>query len=226
MVKPELTEEFLHIIGAHEAALDQVQDYIYKLDRHIVAKSALKGKQRVERAVDVKLSKPFDCVLTFYILSDLDKVIIGKPALKVWKYQTTDKGDHLTIDGRTFTIEAMEVEETRIHALRTELEQDLLSKFPKVFSTEPRPPQERAFKHQIIITDETPVLSPAFYATPEEKKVIYGFVDEKLKAGILVPAVEGSWVSPVFAIKQHGKYRVVTDLRPATYSSPSIKAKF
>lgn len=196
------------------------------MDRHIVAKSALKGKQRVERAVDVKLSKPFDCVLTFYILSDLDKVIIGKPALKVWKYQTTDKGDHLTIDGRTFTIEAMEVEETRIHALRTELEQDLLLKFPKVFSTEPRPPQERAFKHQIIITDETPVLSPAFYATPEEKKVIYGFVDEKLKAGILVPAVEGSWVSPVFAIKQHGKYRVVTDLRPATYSSPSIKAKF
>ena len=44
--------------------------------------------------------------------------------------------------------------------------------FPNLFSTTPRPPLERAFKHQSRKTDEIPDLSAAYYTAPHEKKVI------------------------------------------------------
>lgn len=142
----------------------------FALKKPIIAKSALRGTQKVTFAAKINLPKPFRCTLTFYVLPNLEKIIIGKPTLRKWKYQTTENGDHLDIEGRLFTIANLELEESNLHKLRKNLESDLLANFPQLFATEPRPPKERTFKYDIRTTDEIPVLSPAYFATPEEKK--------------------------------------------------------
>ncbi|KAG7664215.1 uncharacterized protein J8A68_002278 [[Candida] subhashii] len=142
----------------------------FALKKPIIAKSALRGTQKVTFAAKINLPKPFRCTLTFYVLPNLEKIIIGKPTLRKWKYQTTENGDHLDIEGRSFTIANLELEESNLHKLRKNLESDLLANFPQLFATEPRPPKERTFKYDIRTTDEIPVLSPAYFATPEEKK--------------------------------------------------------
>lgn len=56
-----------------------------------------------------------------------------------------EEGDDLDIEGEVFTLYELAIERPEIQQTRKQLEKELVDKFPNLFSTTPRPPQERFF---------------------------------------------------------------------------------
>ncbi|KAG7660373.1 uncharacterized protein J8A68_006115 [[Candida] subhashii] len=188
----------------------------------IVARTASNIFHKIKHETEIKLPKPFDCTLRVYLMKNLKQLLIGEPTLRKWNYEMRENRDKVCISKRCFYIvprkiykipKKSDVLSITLEKDFTDFKQQLLKKYPMLFSTEPRPPKERTYKYHIITKDEIPVLQVPYFQTPEEKQVIKAFIDEKKKAGVLVDEIPGSWLSPVFAIKQKTKYRVVVDLR-------------
>lgn len=177
----------------------------------IFAHTASSKTHQINFAAKICLGDPFNVTLEFYLLDGLKMLIIGEPTLRSWKYSLDDGGDYLKIEGRKVRLNSMVIFD--LPRIGEELKATLKQKYPKLFDTTPRPPQDRLFKHEIITKDEIPVLLVPYFTTVEAKKVIKEFIKEKLEAGILVPAPPDAWLSPVFAIIQNGGHRVVVDLR-------------
>ena len=61
-------------------------------------------------------------------------------------------------------------------------------KYPKLFETKLRPPPPRDFQYKIQLTDHTQIYSKPYKCNQEEQALIKDFINEKLEAGVLVPA--------------------------------------
>ena len=71
-------------------------------------------------------------------------------------------------------------------------------KYPKLFETKLRPPPPRDFQYKIQLTDHTQIYSKPYKCNQEEQALIKDFINEKLEAGVLVPAPIDAWYTQYF----------------------------
>ncbi|KAF6069716.1 Reverse transcriptase (RNA-dependent DNA polymerase) family protein [Candida albicans] len=90
-------------------------------------------------------------------------------------------------------------------------------KYPKLFETKLRPPPPRDFQYKIQLTDHTQIYSKPYKCNQEEQALIKDFINEKLEAGVLVPAPIDAWLHPIFPIRKtnanQSSTKIAVDLR-------------
>lgn len=192
--------------------------------------AAFDETQAIEHETEITLPEPLNTKVKVYLVHDLDQILIGEQTLREWRYSIDEEGSKVCLSNNKCIllmpnypnkkIQKKEVYSMQIKTTKTQTtnsnstyKTQLINKYPELFSTENRKPKDRTFKYHILTEDEIPVFLVPYFATHEEQKVIEEFITEKKKAGILVDEIPGSWLSPIFTVKQKTKYRVVVDLR-------------
>lgn len=172
----------------------------------------------ITEMVTIQLPSPFSSQIEFYILDHLPNIIIGKPTLQLWCYTITPDGEQVIINNKKITLNHhsfIPCQRININPLLQpdEIKAYLLETYPRLFDITPREAQDRNFKYHLVTSDETPIHLRAYPSGPDEKRAIEKFIQTNLEAKVICKGVPNSWVSPIFAIKQKDKFRIVCDLR-------------
>ena len=188
---------------------------VTKLRRIATARTASNLSHTIESVAIVKI---FDVFLEFYILDHLNKIIIGRPTLQKWNYHLTKEGEFILINNQRFHIHSLQLKsEESLEQIRERLKREFAIKYPQLFHTKLRPPPPREFQYRIQLTDHTQIYCKPYKCNQEEQALIKEFIDEKLEAGVLVPAPIDAWLHPIFPIRKtnanQSSTKIAVDLR-------------
>ncbi|KHC71602.1 hypothetical protein MGS_04634, partial [Candida albicans P78042] len=188
---------------------------VTKLRKFATARTASNLSHTIEFVAIVKI---FGVFLEFYIMDELNKIIIGRPTLQNWNYHLNNEGEFISINNQRYHIHSLELKsEKSLEQIREKLKKEFAVKYPKLFETKLRPPPPRDFQYKIQLTDHTQIYSKPYKCNQEEQALIKDFINEKLEAGVLVPAPIDAWLHPIFPIRKtnanQSSTKIAVDLR-------------
>lgn len=199
-----------------------------QLQTPIKVSTASNLQHPITTAVKVRI---FGIPLKLYVLNHIKKIIIGKPTLRRWKFSLDNDGEYCVINDQKFQVMYLNniTTENKLNKIRNDLTKEVLHKFPDLFDTTLRKPPITNFQHTIIVNSDVPIKCKPYKCDPYEEKLIQRFVEEKLKAGILVKAREDTFLYPVFVIgrklgSSQKDPKIAVDMRPLNKIAVTINS--
>lgn len=191
---------------------------INKLHKPIIISTASAIKHTITHSVDLSI---FGIRLTFYVLEELMKIIIGKPTLQQWHYSLDPEGQYVRFNNKRYQVNTISLSmgDKNLEKIRDELTKEVLKKYPALFDTKLRAPMINEYAYQIQLSDYTPIIRRPYKCSPYEEKLVRQFVEEKVQAGILKPAPPNAFLYPVFPLVKKtgsntGEAKIAVDMRP------------
>lgn len=182
------------------------------------ANMANQTRQHITHTATICLPSPFNFSLKFYLLAGLQKLIIGKPTLRLLSYTIDKAGEYLTINNKRTNItnlhQPIQIHLSNVDTTAHTIIHYLTTKYPQLVSETARPPSERSYKYSISLDTDQIIQSKPYFLTHQEKLIVDKFIDENLKSGIIerVPHNDSIHLSPTFIVHQLNKQqRVVVD---------------
>ncbi|KAF6063773.1 Integrase core domain family protein [Candida albicans] len=215
-------KDFKTVVGEEKEELHQVEDCVLKDQEELrnVEKKVLKEEedlQKVEESME-KEKRELHQVEDFILQRDETVKKLGESNQSQQEpYTTATSGSDQRFRSQQPNIGNTLAQDL---ALIPKLDSEICKiavKYPKLFETKLRPPPPRDFQYKIQLTDHTQIYSKPYKCNQEEQALIKDFINEKLEAGVLVPAPIDAWLHPIFPIRKtnanQSSTKIAVDLR-------------
>ena len=210
------------VVGEEKEELHQVEDFVLKDQEELrnVEKKVLKEEeelQKVEESMEKEKQELYQ-VEDFILQRDETVKKLGESNQSQQEpYTTATSGSDQRFRSQQPNIGNTLAQDL---ALIPNLDPEICRiaiKYPKLFETKLRPPPPRDFQYKIQLTDHTQIYSKPYKCNQEEQALIKDFINEKLEAGVLVPAPIDAWLHPIFPIRKtnanQSSTKIAVDLR-------------